>query len=106
MEALSLDESSLWPPGVGATSIVTVQMRELNFEESSIPSDVQEQEAAKSGDAQTRAHTLRESRRWRLQPGRWTGRSPHAGTVGEGPAIRTPLGLTAASQLLGLLMES
>ena len=37
---------------------------------------------------------------------RWTGRSPHAGTVGEGPAIRTPLGLTAASQLLGLLMES
>lgn len=69
MEALSLAESSLWPPGVGATSIVTVQMRELNFGESSIPSDVQEQEAAKSGDAQTRAHTLRESRRWRLQPG-------------------------------------
>lgn len=63
VEALSLAESILWPPGVGATSVFTVQMRELKFGESSVPSEVQEQEAATSRDAQTRAHTLRESHR-------------------------------------------
>lgn len=106
VEALSLAESTLWPPGVGATSIFTVQMRELTFGESSIPSNVQEQEAAKSGEAQTRAHTLRESRRWKLQPAPadWVvpvsrhswGRTGHPHTPGP----------DSCKPALGLLMES
>lgn len=44
----------------GATSIFTVQMRELTFGESSIPSDVQEQEVAKWRGSDPSPH-LRES---------------------------------------------